>query len=1167
MTCDRGQWFAPVRKRYTIPLLSFALLLLVIGATVVWAFKSGWMQRRAMGYLNRALAQTTSLHVDVRDISGNLFSEIIADSVVISTVDSTSDTLAIIPRLSIQYTLTDFWRGEWKIQSVFLDSPRVWWPPEPTRTRLQQNIQHDREKTGPGAAFNFNLAALIIRHGSFLHDHDSTALFDSIDVALSAVRADGRLTVHLDRLSTVVPRLGRTLASGIWKTEKGIWSADSVHITTSHSRILASGTPIKWKLETQPLDLSELGGLIGQDLHGTVLFTGDIAPPSDSGGWYGQGHINGDFEGFTFDNVGAQFSVMGSHITLDSISGDVSHATWRGAGWVDLGVKPERYAYHGNVQHFNLEQFAPGTFASDLSGHVRMTGQGLRNEDLALDLDIQLGPGQFDSVTFDSAAGLLRATSEDIVFAQDFRLQRGPTGMVGGGRISFSDSIDVFANVTCNDLRIWDPYVFVDSLAGRSDGYVYLSGLTRDPNLSGRITSDSLRMYDLTTHRFEASFFVPRFLTHPTGDVEARFGPSMAWAWGIDSVYVRARLAEHLVFFDSLSWSAPEAVIQGRGQLDWTADTIPITLYPVTAHWLDESLTATDTVKLVVDSTGFNFSDFSVKSAWGTLQLYGRVNYDESLDLVLDVEGVPVPTIGRRFFPQTALDGQLDCTGRLQGTLSEPKFDLDVHVLDLRFESGSLGDLSGTLSYSNRRLSSDQLVLESPDHRIFVTGVLPMELRFDSPKAQVLDEPLSGRLVATGASLDAVTRFLPETLESIRGPFSVSVALGGTPRTPRITGDAYLRGGVIKTVDIANPIQDVQIDVSLYQDTVEIKRASGIVREKRRTGEITASGKVRILAYNQFDYDVSLTGRHVPVRFEFEDFSVESDFDLTVEGPTPPTVRGRISPTRVEDREPFANETMETPLDTTLWNWDMTVELPGNYWIHNDQIDAELSSDLRLVRDRGRLTYLGTAEILRGKVYIFDKTGTIRRGSLTFDDPNTPDPTLDIDVTFRINQPRVETMPGTSNRDIIELGVHVAGRASQPLIQPEPPYTEQDFLLLLMANSTLAAGDTTAARDPWADRLKFAATGLLFSEVQRVVARKLRLETLEITSGSDPRLTEITVGRYVSPHLYLYGSSPLDVGAGQEVGFEYRFNRRLYLEGNRDKNNLYRLNLHLNWDY
>ena len=170
-----------------------------------------------------------------------------------------------------------------------------------------------------------------------------------------------------------------------------------------------------------------------------------------------------------------------------------------------------------------------------------------------------------------------------------------------------------------------------------------------------------------------------------------------------------------------------------------------------------------------------------------------------------------------------------------------------------------------------------------------------------------------------------------------------------------------------------------------------------------------------------------------------------------------------------------------------------------------------------------------------GKVYLYDKVGTITRGVLTFDNPNVADPTLDIAVTFRINQPRLEQTSASRGRDVIDLNLTVSGKASEPLIQPQPPYTQQDVVSLMVANTTWGGGDTTTAKDPLADRLRFAATNVLFSEVQRVAARKLGIETLEISSNADPKMTQVLVGHSFSPHLYLYGSSPLDVGAGRRA--------------------------------
>jgi len=59
----------------------------------------------------------------------------------------------------------------------------------------------------------------------------------------------------------------------------------------------------------------------------------------------------------------------------------------------------------------------------------------------------------------------------------------------------------------------------------------------------------------------------------------------------------------------------------------------------------------------------------------------------------------------------------------------------------------------------------------------------------------------------------------------------------------------------------------------------------------------------------------------------------------------------------------------------------------------------------------------------------------------------------------------------------------------------------------------------------------------------------------------------VTLGFYTFQNLYIYGRSRLDVVQGQEVGFEYRFNKSLIFEGRKDEDELYHLDLKLHWEF
>jgi hypothetical protein len=64
----------------------------------------------------------------------------------------------------------------------------------------------------------------------------------------------------------------------------------------------------------------------------------------------------------------------------------------------------------------------------------------------------------------------------------------------------------------------------------------------------------------------------------------------------------------------------------------------------------------------------------------------------------------------------------------------------------------------------------------------------------------------------------------------------------------------------------------------------------------------------------------------------------------------------------------------------------------------------------------------------------------------------------------------------------------------------------------------------------------------------------------------DPLKSRFTLGFSTGQNLYIYGRSALSGQKGQQVGFEYRFNKSFLMEGRRDETELYRLNLKLHWE-
>lgn len=1164
-----------MRKLVTIPAWFIGFLIVVVVGVYVWLTQSSWLKNQLEAQINRALSTSTALALTFDHMSGDLISDVTLTGVTLAIKRGEAmDTLVRVESVQLRYDARSLFAQDRRVRAVDVWRPQILVPRDSLENVFRRAQSGIAEQTEIKNALSLELDSVSLYQGSIRRYGDSIPWIDSLEIHASLQTAEKNWRISVLPSALFSSHVGHVDFAGEIVSRDGVWSADSLLLQTARSNISLSGSPSEVIIRPSVIDVGELTSSLNLGLEGVLNLSGVVRPDLKSKQAGGTLRVDGRFEGYELSNLNFRFDVDSAGAVYDSLTGLVSGARFDGRGNFVWSVKPERWEFVGNVLAFDLNRFAAETIPTNLTGHVEVKGVGVTNDDLRIRAEVALSRGRIDEFEFESAEGSLGATVDSLLIAEDFVVGHNGATLVGGGTMSFEDSVDFFVSFDVPDLRRFDDMVFIDSLAGRVEGYAYLSGLTTDPDIAAFLNSDSLRLFDLRTDDFDAKVFVPHFLSNPSGQVDAFWGASSTWGVATDSISLHATLSGRTIDIGWARWYSPIADIEGAGTLDWSADTIPILLYPLTMRWENQTYSASNDIVLSIDSAGFNLQQFQFEGPLGIFFANGRIDFDNSMSLDYELDRFRIARVAKRFFPTWDLDGVIAARGQLNGTYASPIIEMAGDVSELEFEGESYGNLEGIISYRDRVLLVESAELDNRYFHATASGTFPVDLSFesnpDTTRSRVQsNEPLTGRLEASGDNLDPINRFLPQTIESVRGNFSLKAGVTGTPQRPLFSGEASLTNGTIKTIEIVNPLEDVTVDVALRHDTVVIRNASAVVRDKNRSGKVDVLGSLRIASIKSFDYNLKVIGRAVPARMEYKDFYVLADFDLSVTGVTPPKVVGQVRPQRVEDREPFTESEARPVYDPTLWDWDIAIELPsGGYFIKNDQLDAELSANLRLLRERGQPSYSGSAEFIRGRVYLFDKAGRVERGVLTFNDPINNDPDLDLDVVFRIQQPRVQTRTETSPSPIVDLNLHISGRASEPLIQPEAPYSEQDVLLLLATNMTLSSGgDSLAVSDPLANRLRFAATGLVFSEVQRAAARKLGLETLEINSGENPFDASITVGRYVIPQLYLYGTTPIDAGSGQEVGFEYRLSRRVFLDGNRDKNNLYRMNLHFNWEY
>ncbi len=1167
-----------MRKRYVVILIVLTLVVLLPVASVVVITQTGILRNVVTSRLNGYLPDQLGVEVRLGKVSGPYYRGLTVTDVLIINPDYPTDTIVYAERVNLSYHILELWRGQWNIKYANISGLYVHLPDDST-LHIWTTAFGPQKNTAERETPDFSIDTLLVDLRTLTVADEPRLTVDGLKLDVSLVHGEGQYALQLRdaRGDLTGLNLRAIQLQGAGRQNVDGWTIDSLSVITPLSEISLSGsgnTRGVLDVTTAPLSLDELSRVTNGSLRGNARYQGTISFDS-LGVITGQGKLSGSIQERRIEGVDVDFAYQDKLVNVDRFTGRALSAWWNGSGFIDFNTDLTDYGFVGDVRGFNLNRVAFETFESSLSGSVSLKGSGLRSRDLQMGIDVELEGRRFDSYTFDSAAGHLEVNTDVVTFADGFEVRYKNTTVDFSGFLEYEDSLDILANVYFDDLSDFTGQTFIDSLDGRGYAYCNLLGETASPDLIGRFDSDSLRVFDLQTTLFYGTYNIPNFFDNRGGWADLHWGRAVGWTLPIDSLIGRLRFDGTQVYFDSSCAYFPAVFLCAEGQLDWGKDTVPVEFFKLAGDFEKRQFYAVDTVHLSVDSVGFSFAPLEIDGDLGRLRGEGTIDFNTNMDLQLTFDEFQFEPYWHRQFPDLPLAGILSWEVTLGGDFDQPMISGSGAVDSLTYDGEYLGELSGNLSYADSRLTVDTFQLVQPLWQFTGSCTSPVDLSFGAVDRRLLDAPQDFRFYGKGTALDPVVWFLPDVVESVAGPWNLTVRLSGTPAKPRFEGQGYLVDGVVKAVELQDPIENLDIGLELSGDTVRVVGATGQIINGKNKGTISADGTIQVVSLDTYNYNLRIIGKEVPARFEFSDYQVTADLDLTVTGATPPLVAGSIDVLKGEDREELSYEEEYEFPDSTVWDWDIAVVSPGNYWLRNDQINAELSFDLRLLRDNGIISILGTAEIVpgRSRVYIFDRVGRIEHGTLIFDEVSNVDPQLDLEISFRIpSAGGIGSTDQTKQQEFardVDLKLLVSGRGSEPLIRAVDgsPYSEQDILLLLAANRPATLGDESSEGNIYLDRIKFAASGLLFSQLERMMGRAIGLETISLNTGSTTADTELTLGGYFSRNFYVYGTSPVALDRGQDVGFEFRFRRGLYLDGKRDRDNLYRLNLHLNWEY
>jgi hypothetical protein len=1152
-----------MKLAFRIPLYVIGIIAVIILAGFYIYYFTTLPESELNNWIASLVGSEEDITISVRRVNRDVWDHLMLEGVMVMPRGEARVPSVYISKIELDYDIMAVLRNKHIYRSLVIDTVLVEFP--------ASAVSEEVISSG-GKGVRLPIDASIQR--VFINTIEMT-LPDSERVvigrlALSASSYDDQLDINLDNVTARWPDRDIDLysASGNFSYDQKGVTVNNLNVTTSRSSINLRGSvghdiinDIELSYDCNPVSLQEIENLTGVKVEGNLRASGTIEGSLDD--FSGIVMVNGLFFGREFEDLNLSYRYSDKAFTFGNIDGEIFRSRFRGSGRLDFSTRPESYSYSGEIEHLDLVNLGPD-LETDFTGYVDMSGRGLGINSFFMQIYCDLDSVQIEDYYFDEVSGSFDLDLSRINFHEGFGGRYKNTTVSTAGSLEYEGNIDIRGNAFFRDLTDYTGQIFLKNLGGRGTAVFHVTGLTADFDVDASFHSDSCWTYGLEPGEIYIIADLNSFVSHQVGTVDGYWLGGELYSVKTNSGYFETSVSGDRVFIDTAFVNSAEGGLWMQGDYDGT--TVP-PVFRVDTLWTDVQgieLRSEEPLLFSLYENETEFTRFKLLFGSGSVEMGGIVTSDLLMDLDFKADGFQIRPALHLLYTEREIEGLLSVSSTIQGTFENPILDASIKIDGIEIDHLPIGNFEVEADYADGYLVTKKGELKTAYGSYEFFGKLPMNLSFEEVENRFPNDPVDMQMTAGGNRLLLSEVFIT-SIDTFITNYSVNMAFTGSYENPLITGEGELNmgeDGVLKTLELETPLRNLSAKISMENEVITIVDASARVSARqtrvdeyikefvsvldRREEEsvVRAKGTMRLLGLANYYYDIDVTGRNFFFKSDQYDISGICDFDLNIDGPTPPVVDGDIVMTRLDIREEFQSfynpeyeEDVGAIEDSSLWNLDLDIFAQNNIWINNSQINAEFKADMHVERNVGILNILGTLDVIRGNYYLGPQRFRFESGVMTFQDVAKLNPDIDFLVSTRLRG-------AEGDASITEIDLNITGTLFEPRISAASgsSLSNEDVLRMLLQGNIAAAGGTQTVIE--GAGVLARSIGLDPRTTQDIV------EEIEFSAGQGGEgQAGFTLAKYISPDLYLRYSQHLSAdNPGRTIGVEYYLNNNFILK-------------------